>query len=168
MFCEYSLEFKFKDKEKLENERKIELPISDLSYREASTASKSFCFQWVADNLSRRDFLTLSFLQEKIGKTQTDTGGSKDNEAIITELQTLHAQLLATNKIGLLLVHQHGECVLPTIGKILDLQMHFDNTCSEAHSKHCHIDKSQLQLKLFRVCPWDHLIGILFLDSWRR
>ena len=90
-------------------------------------------------------------MQEKITKTQTDTGGAHENEGIITELQTLHTQLLATNKIGLLLVHQHGECVLPTIGKILDLQMHFDNTCSEAHAKHCHIDKSQLQLKLFRV-----------------
>ena len=103
------------------------------------------------DKLIQAQHHWLNTCSDKITKTQTDTGGAHDNEAIISELQTLHAQLLATNKIGLLLIYQHGEVVLPTIGKILDLQMHFDNTCSEAHSKHCHIDKSQLQLKLFRV-----------------
>ena len=77
--------------------------------------------------------------------------GANENGAIVAELQTLHSQLLATNKIGLMIIHQHGQTVLPTISKILNLQMHFDNVCSEAHSKHCHIDKSQLQLKLFRV-----------------
>merc|ERR550537_1813041 len=91
------------------------------------------------DKLLQAQHHWLSQCSEKITKTQTDTGGAHENEGIITELQTLHTQLL------------------PTIGKILDLQMHFDNTCSEAHAKHCHIDKSQLQLKLFR----DSLEGML-------
>merc|ERR1712241_1004888 len=113
------------------------------------------------DTLIKTQHTWLDQCSDKIAKCQTDGPGGMENEAIVQDLQMLHDQVLATNKIGLLIIHQHGECVLPTISKILDLQMHLDNVCSEAHAKHCHIDKSQLQLKLFR----DSLDGML---SWLR
>eukprot|EP00116_Pleurobrachia_bachei_P007932 sb/3468194/ len=102
------------------------------------------------DKLIKVQHHWLEQCSEKIAKVPSDTVGSKENNTIINELQTLHTQVLTTNKIGLLIINQHGECVLPTIAKILDLQMHFDNVCSEAHAKHCVINKSQLQLKIFR------------------
>ena len=65
---------------------------------------------------------------------------------------------------GLVLMHQHGENVLPTITKILDLTMHFDNVCSEASSKHCNLDMAKLQLKLFKVRKYLQLTFLVSLE----